>query len=751
MAENHPERKSSDKNKSINPVKGIRVINWIYFAFFLAMLLFYFFPSPSNNAGEITWQDFQQNMLMTGYVAKIEVINNEVAQVYIKPESLKKDRFKTSSSKNLFNTGNNGPLYFFRIGSVETFEKKLDEAQANIPQSQRVDLKYIKQENWFSNNMAWIFPLLLLIAMWWFLFRRVGNIQGGGASSIFNFGKSRAVMIDKGTKSPITFKDVAGYNEAKVEVMEIVEFLKNPLNFTRLGAKIPRGVLLIGPPGTGKTLMAKAVAGEANVPFFSLSGSEFIEMFVGVGASRVRDLFEKAKAKSPSIIFIDEIDTIGRRRGRAISVQVDDERESTLNQMLAEMDGFDVSTGVIVLAATNRADLLDPALVRPGRFDRHIYLELPNKIEREAIFKVHLNPLKYDVKSVNIELLASQTPGFSGADIANVCNEAALIAVRQNKEIIDARDFNEAIDKIVAGTEKKTLAITPEEKKIISYHEAGHAIVGWMLKNVDPLIKISIIPRGKSLGSTWYLPEERRIISKPKFYDQLCASLGGRAAEDIQFHEISSGALDDLEKVTKQAYSMVAMLGLNEKIGNISYYDSTGLQDQTFQKPYSEDTAKMIDEEVRKMVEGAYVKAKEILEKNREKLDRLAKLLQEKEVIYKDDTQSILGKREDLIYLVAEIEWDLERNEDKNHLYSAVKFDFQKLLVSNAYQRLIVYKSPREIHDLDSYFINAIESYEHLSEGAKFLFAVYKTEKQKLLFSSYSKKSQHVTRKEASL
>jgi cell division protease FtsH len=455
----------------------------VYAIVFLGLIATFFYPALTNSTKEITWQNFEQNMLLTNDVDRIEVINNEIANVYLKEESLKKDKFKSTTSKNIFGTANPGPQYFFRIGSVDAFERELDQAQANIPVAQKVEVKYVKEDNWLVNILGWIFPFVLIIGVWWFLLRRMGSSGGGvGGVSPFNFGKSKAVMFDRSTKSPITFKDVAGYEEAKVEVMEVVDFLKNPSNFTRLGAKIPRGVLLIGPPGTGKTLMAKAVAGEANVPFFSLSGPEFIEMFVGVGASRVRDLFEKAKAKAPSIIFIDEIDTIGRRRGRAISMQVDDEHESTLNQLLAEMDGFDESTGVIVLAATNRADILDPALVRPGRFDRHIYLELPNKKEREAIFKVHLQPLKFDPNSVNIELLASETPGFSGADIANVCNEAALIAVRQNKKTIDKKDFNEAIDKIVAGTEKKTMVITPQEKAIIAYHEAGHAIVGWMLK-----------------------------------------------------------------------------------------------------------------------------------------------------------------------------------------------------------------------------------------------------------------------------
>lgn len=632
-------------NTEQKPPSRIFRINWLYWSIFIFLLMLFLYPSVSSNTQEITWNNFEQNMLLTNDVERIEIINNEIAEIYIKPGSLTKEKFKGLDTKNIFGASNTSPQYTMRIGSVDVFNRELDKAQANIPDAQHVEVKYIKQENWFADSIAWLLPLVILVGLWWFLLRGVAKSSGGKGFSPFNFGKSRAVMVDKDTKSSITFKDVAGYDESKVEIMEVVAFLKNPENFTRLGAKIPRGVLLIGPPGTGKTLMAKAVAGEANVPFFSLSGPEFIEMFVGVGASRVRDLFEKAKAKAPSIIFIDEIDTIGRRRGRAISVQVDDERESTLNQLLSEMDGFDEKTGIIVLAATNRADILDPALVRPGRFDRHIYLELPNKNEREAIFKVHMQSIKYDINSVDVQLLASQTPGFSGADIANVCNEAALIAVRQNKQTIDAKDFNEAIDKVVAGTEKKSMVITPEEKNIISYHEAGHAIVGWMLKNVDPLIKVSIIPRGKSLGSAWYLPEERKIITKAKFNDQLCVALGGRAAEELEFHEISSGALDDLEKVTKQAYSMVTMLGLNDRIGNISYYDSTGMQEQSFQKPYSEATAKMMDEEVRVLVEEAYTRAKEILDENRDKLDILAKLLRDKEVVFKEDLESVLGKK----------------------------------------------------------------------------------------------------------
>jgi cell division protease FtsH len=451
-------------------------------------------------------------------------------------------------------------------------------------------------------------------------------------------------LVEK-EKSSVTFKDVAGLEEAQTEVKEIVDFLKNPESFTRLGAKIPKGVILVGPPGTGKTLLAKAVAGEAQVPFFSISGSEFVEMFVGVGASRVRDLFRRAKEKTPCIIFIDEIDAIGRSRGKGAFLSgANDERESTLNQLLTEMDGFGTNSGVIVLAATNRADMLDPALLRPGRFDRHIYLELPNLKEREEIFKVHLRPLKYD-ETIDVHFLAAQTPGFSGADIANICNESALIAARRKKDKVGREDFLEAIDRVVAGLEKKSKIISPEEKRIIAYHEAGHAVVSWLLKNVDPLVKVSIIPRGKSLGAAWYLPEEKQLRSESAFTDHLSATLGGRAAEEIMFGEVSSGALDDLEKVTKEAYMMVEYYGFNKKLGNISFYDSTGQTDMSIQKPYSEETAKMIDEEVRKLVSNAYERTKTVLLENKDKLTKVAELLLQKEMIFKEDLESILGKR----------------------------------------------------------------------------------------------------------
>ncbi len=622
--------------------EGPKYFNWIFYFFIISLFIIYL-ANRGKTAEETNWQAFKNELLLQHDVDRIEVINKETVEVYIKKDSLKKPKYSHLSAiaeKKI----NPGPHYFFQLGSIEVFEQKLEAAQTNFPENQKIPVTYNNKEGWLSKIMMWILPLGFFLVLFFFM-SRIGKGIAGGGNSIFDFGKSRDAEYSKGKISPITFKDVAGYDEAKMEVMEIVSFLKQPGIFTKLGAKIPKGVLLVGPPGSGKTLMAKAVAGEAAVPFFSLSGSEFIEIFVGVGASRVRDLFNKAKQKAPSIIFIDEIDTIGRVRGKAVSAQANDERDSTLNQLLTEMDGFDPNTGVIVMAATNRADILDPALLRAGRFDRHIYLELPNKNERIEIFKVHLKPLKTD-STVDSDFLASQTPGFSGADIANVCNEAALIAARSKKEAIDKEDFYAAIDRIVAGLEKKSKIISPAEKKIIAYHEAGHAIVSWMLKHVDPLVKVSIIPRGKSLGAAWFLPEEHQIISRSQFFDQICSALGGRVAEEIVFNEPSSGALDDLEKVTKQAYMMVANLGLSTEIGNISYYDSTGTYESAFQKPFSEATAELIDSEVRKLVQEAHRKTEEVLRNKRAELDSLANLLLNKEVIYKADLESILGKRE---------------------------------------------------------------------------------------------------------
>lgn len=637
---NDPGRPDQQKNPP-----GRRFNLWWAYLFILSILLL---PSLLNNysGGKvITWQQFEKDILSRKAVEKIVVVNNEKAEVYIKKSLADDPVFKDVFKPSIGSGTKEGPHYSFTIGSVESFERKLDEAQKNFSVNEKIEVSYIKKTNWFGSIIGWILPFVLLFILWNFLIKRAGGMgTGTGGTSIFNFGKSGATLIEK-EKSNITFDDVAGLEEAEMEVREIVDFLKSPETFTKLGAKIPKGVILVGPPGTGKTLLAKAVAGEAQVPFFTISGSEFVEMFVGVGASRVRDLFKRAKEKAPCIIFIDEIDAIGRSRGKGAFLSgANDERESTLNQLLTEMDGFGTNSGVIVLAATNRADMLDPALLRPGRFDRHIYLELPNLKERAEIFKVHLRPVIKD-DTIDADFLAAQTPGFSGADIANICNESALIAARKKKEKVGRQDFLDAIDRVVAGLEKKSKIISPEEKKIIAYHEAGHAVVSWMLKHVDPLIKVSIIPRGKSLGAAWYLPEEKQLRSETAFTEHLCATLGGRASEEITFGEVSSGALDDLEKVTKEAYMMVVYYGFNKKIGNISFYDSTGQRDTGFQKPYSEETGKLIDEEVRKLVSNAYERTKEILQQNKGSLTKVAELLLKKEVIFKEDLETILGKR----------------------------------------------------------------------------------------------------------
>ena len=613
--------------------------NWLYFLLFLFVLLT-IFNWPSTNPKEISWLTFEQTMLRDYDVAKIVVLNKETAQIYIKEDKLKTPKYNEISDGAF--TSNAGPHYSLQIGSIESFESKLQEAQKDFPPEERVEIVYKNNIGWLG-VLSWILPFGLLILFWMFMLRGMGR-SGMGGGSIFNFGKSTAKLMDQETRSKVTFDDVAGLKEAKEEVAEIVNFLKNPEMYTKLGAKIPKGILLVGPTGTGKTLMAKAVAGEAQVPFFSLSGSEFVEMFVGVGASRVRDLFKQAKEKAPSIIFIDEIDAVGRTRSKANAFQSNDERENTLNQLLTELDGFGTNTGVIVLAATNRGDLLDKALLRPGRFDRHIYIGLPSKEERVEIFNVHLRPLKL-ASDVDVKTLAALSPGFSGADIANICNEAALIAARKKKQEVEQKDFMEARDRVVGGLERKGRIISPEEKKIVAYHEAGHAVASWHLKNVDSLMKVSIIPRGKSLGSAWYLPEEHQIVIKAKFMDQICASLGGRAAEEIIFNELSSGALDDLEKVTKQAYTMVAYYGLNEKIGPLSFYDSTGENERFLGKPYSEDMAKTIDEEVQKLVTSSYERTKNILLKHKDELEELGKLLLKKEVVYKKDLENIMGKR----------------------------------------------------------------------------------------------------------
>lgn len=592
---------------------------------------------------QITWQEFERNMLKDKDVERIIVVNKDQAEIYIKKDELSTDKYKTVSKKPFGNVPNAGPHYAIKIGSVETFKQDLEKAQTayGFTKEEEVSVEYQDKPNFWREVLAWMFPIILFILLWMVVFRRM---SGAGGSQIFNIGKSKATLFDKDIQVKITFNDVAGLEEAKVEVMEIVDFLKNPKKYTTLGGKIPRGALLVGPPGTGKTLLAKAVAGEAQVPFFSLSGSDFVEMFVGVGASRVRDLFRQAKEKAPCIVFIDEIDAIGRARGKAPSFSANDERESTLNQLLTEMDGFATNSGVIILAATNRADILDRALLRPGRFDRQIYVELPDLNGRKEIFKVHMKPLKTN-EAVDIEFLARQTPGFSGADIANVCNEAALIAARKNKNIIEKQDFLDAVDRIIGGLEKKNKIVSSHEKKVIAYHESGHASVSWLLEHAHPLVKVTIVPRGQSLGAAWYLPEERQITTKEQIFDEICAALGGRAAEDIIFGTVSTGALSDLEKITKQAYAMVTIFGLNERIGNISFYDSTGQQEYSFTKPYSEKTAQAIDEEVSKLIESAYKRTKDLLTQHKDQLDKLAKVLLEKEVIFKEDLEVIFGKR----------------------------------------------------------------------------------------------------------
>jgi ATP-dependent metalloprotease FtsH len=613
---------------------------WIYALVLFVIIIINSFDF-GNHAREATWSQFS-TWIRSGDVDKVVVVNKEVVNVFIKKTSLAKPEFKTVAKKAFGNGLNEGPHFAFTIGDVGSFKKDLDDVQKDLPEANRVNIIYNNNDRSYWDVLSWIFPFILLIGIYMFFMRRMGS--GPGGSQIFNIGKSKATLFDKDLHVKVTFNDVAGLEEAKIEVMEIVDFLKTPKKYTQLGGKIPRGALLVGPPGTGKTLLAKAVAGEAQVPFFSLSGSDFVEMFVGVGASRVRDLFRQAKEKAPSIIFIDEIDAIGRARGKQPSFSANDERESTLNQLLTEMDGFGSNSGVIILAATNRADILDRALLRPGRFDRQIYVELPDLNGRKEIFKVHAKPLKLD-PGLDLDFLAKQTPGFSGADIANLCNEAALIAARHNKTSIGHQDFLDAVDRIVGGLEKKNKIISVHEKKVIAYHESGHAAVSWLLQHTAPLVKVTIVPRGNSLGAAWYLPEERQITTKEQIMDEICAALGGRAAEAVTFGSISTGALSDLEKITKQAYATVAVFGLNEELGNISYYDSSGNADYSFTKPYSEKTAELIDSEVKKMIDEAYVRTVDLLRANKSKLDALATRLLEKEVIYKEDLEKIFGKR----------------------------------------------------------------------------------------------------------
>ena len=574
-------------------------------------------------------------------VEKVIVYNKKTAEVFLKKEATSQKVHSKLPKQDFLGKPNLGPHYVLEIGNDEIFQNKLDEAQKS---NKLVSYDYKTSDDW-SGILLNFLPIILLVGVWIYIMRRMSGGAGGGAGGqLFNIGKSKAKLFDEKTDVKTTFKDVAGLEGAKEEIQEIVEFLRNPEKYTNLGGKIPKGALLVGPPGTGKTLLAKAVAGEAKVPFFSLSGSDFVEMFVGVGASRVRDLFKQAKEKSPAIIFIDEIDAVGRARGKGNFSGGNDERENTLNQLLTEMDCFGTNSNVIVIAATNRADVLDKALMRAGRFDRQIYVDLPDVRERKEIFEVHLAPLK-KVEGLDTDFLAKQTPGFSGSDIANVCNEAALIAARYDKTAVDKQDFLDAVDRIVGGLEKKNKIISPEEKKAIATHEAGHATVSWMLEHAAPLIKVTIVPRGQSLGAAWYLPEERQIVRTNQMLDEMCATMGGRAAEKVIFNKISTGALSDLEKVTKQARAMVTIYGLNDKLGNITYYDSSGQTDYNFSKPYSEETAITIDQEISKMIEEQYQRAINILEENKDKLNQLADILIEKEVIFKDDLETIFGKR----------------------------------------------------------------------------------------------------------
>jgi len=633
-------------------------VYWIYGIIALAIIGTYFL-NMRGGPEEISWQRFEKDMLASHDVEKIIVINKERAEIYIKKDRLASGKYKDTGAKGFNPITRTGPQYFFTIGSVEIFDQNLQKAMSGFSEDELVTVTYETRRNFFGEILTWLFPIFLLVLIWIFIFRRMGAGAGGGAAgNIFNVGKSKARIFDKDSHVKTDFKDVAGLEEAKVEVKEIVDFLKNPKKYTDLGGKIPKGALLVGPPGTGKTLLAKAVAGEANVPFFSISGSDFVEMFVGVGASRVRDLFKQAKEKAPCIVFIDEIDAVGRARGRNPNFGANDERENTLNQLLTEMDGFDTNTGVIILAATNRADILDRALLRAGRFDRQIHVELPDLKERREIFEVHLRPIKLD-KNIDIEFLAKQTPGFSGADIANVCNEAALIAARKNKKQVERQDFLDAIDRIIGGLEKKNKIISEQEKITIAYHEAGHATASWLLEHANPLVKVTIIPRGRALGAAWYLPEERQITTTEQLLDEMCSALGGRASEEINFSKISTGALNDLERVTKQAYAMVSYFGMSAKVGNISFYDSNGQSDFSFTRPYSEKTAELIDKEVNKIVEEQYERAKKILSYNLKGLKQLADQLLEKEVIFSEDLEKIFGKRK-------ESPWKKERGKDKS-------------------------------------------------------------------------------------
>ena len=615
---------------------------WPFFLIINLILAYFLLFGNSKQTKVISWNYFSKTILADHDVKKLIVVNREKVDVYLKKESLTKTKY-LELKKAPFGRTNEGPHYEFTIGSVDLFEKRMEDERNQL--KEEIEIEYKTESGWLGSLLNWVIPLILLFFLARILFTRFsGGIGSSEGRNLFDFGKSAPQIYDKERMSQITFKDVAGYEEAKTEIMEVVEFLKSPEQFTKLGAHIPKGILLIGAPGTGKTLMAKAVAGEAGVPFFSLSGSAFMEMFVGVGASRVRDLFQKAKQRAPSIVFIDEIDAVGRARGKVMSVQSNEERDTTLNQLLAEMDGFGPQTSVIVLAATNRADVLDPALLRPGRFDRHVYLELPNLRERKAIFEVHLQKIRTG-DLVKAQKLAELTPGFSGADIANLCNEAALIAARKKRDRIEIKEFNAALDRVIGGLEKKSMVLSENERRIIAYHEAGHTLISWMLPHLDPIEKVTIIPRGQSLGGSWFRPEERHLYSKTALFERLCAALAGRCAEEVVFGDITSGALDDLEKATKQAYIMVGQLGFSPKLENVSYYDSTGMYENSLTKPFSESTSKLIDEEVRILLVKAKTKNMVILKKERHKLDELAELLLKKEEVFQNELIEILGKR----------------------------------------------------------------------------------------------------------
>ncbi|MCJ8211751.1 ATP-dependent zinc metalloprotease FtsH [Mucilaginibacter sp. RS28] len=633
-------------NKKITPKPPKFNIMWLYAVIILALLVVPMILN-SGTGKQISAQRFQSEMLKQHDVDKIVAYKDGdlvVAEVYLKKEALGKPQYSDIRDQRSFNV-NSGPQYTFTDASYESIKQTISAAEKDIPDAEKTPIQFVQHENLLSNWLVQgVIIMVLFAGVWLYIMRRMSGGSGGGpGGQIFSIGKSKATLFDKESQVNVTFNDVAGLEEAKQEVMEIVDFLKNPKKYTNLGGKIPKGALLVGSPGTGKTLLAKAVAGEAQVPFFSLSGSDFVEMFVGVGASRVRDLFRQAKDKAPCIIFIDEIDAIGRARGKNNIVGGNDERENTLNQLLVEMDGFGTDSGIIIMAATNRPDVLDSALLRPGRFDRQISIDKPDLVGREQIFKVHLKPLKL-AGDVEAKKLSAQTPGFAGAEIANVCNEAALIAARKDKEAIDMQDFQDAIDRVIGGLEKKNKIISPEEKRIVAYHEAGHAIAGWFLEHADPLVKVSIVPRGvAALGYAQYLPKEQFLHTTEQLVDEMTVSMGGRAAEDLVFGKISTGALSDLERITKLAYAMVKIYGMNDKVGNLSFYDPQG--EYQFNKPYSDTTAELIDEEVRKMIDEVYQRTKTLLDEKREGLEKLAAKLLEKEVLFQSDLEELLGKR----------------------------------------------------------------------------------------------------------